>query len=48
VIEHLLARDREFHRLEEKYGWELAQWRRRERDEAERELMATAEKDPVT
>jgi hypothetical protein len=48
VIEHLLARDREFRRLEDKYGWEFENWRRRERAVAEDELQATVEKDPVT
>jgi len=48
VVEHLLARDREFRRLEDKYRYEFANWRRSERDKAERELQATVEKDPVT
>ena len=48
VIEHLLARDREFHRLEDELGYEIAYWRSRKRDKAERELQATVEKDPVT
>jgi len=48
VIEHLLARDREFHRLEDKYGEYFDNWRRRERAVAEDELRATVKEDPVT
>jgi len=34
VVEHLLARDREFRRLEDKYSLELERWRRLERADA--------------
>ena len=48
VIDHLLARDREFRRLEEKYGFYFDEWRRHEKQEAEKKFMEAAREDNVT
>ena len=39
VVEHLLARDREFRRYEDKYDYEFGRWRQFEKAEAEYKFM---------
>ena len=48
IIEHLLARDREFRWYEDKYNFYFDAWRRREKQEAEKKFMEAAREDNVT
>ena len=48
LVRHLLARDREFRRLEDKYSYEFDHWRKCEKAEAERKFMEAAREDHIT